>query len=89
MPYIENERRAALTEPRYNHPEAPGELNFLITKLVNEYIFYRGRAIQSTGLNYQLIAEITGVLDNVKSEFYRRKAVPYEDVKIKENGDVY
>jgi hypothetical protein len=26
---------------------------------------------------------------NVKQEFYRRVAMPYEDSKIAENGDVY
>jgi len=29
-----------------------------------------------------------GVLECVKQEFYRRRAVPYEEEKIEENGDI-
>jgi hypothetical protein len=32
---------------------------------------------------------MTGVIENVKTEFYRRVAVPYEDKKIADNGDVF
>jgi hypothetical protein len=31
---------------------------------------------------------ITGVVENVKQEFYRRVAVPYEEEKIVQNGDI-
>jgi hypothetical protein len=31
---------------------------------------------------------ITGVLENIKQEYYRRVAEPYEDKKIIENGDI-
>jgi hypothetical protein len=31
---------------------------------------------------------ITGVLENVKQEFYRRIATAYEEKKIIENGDI-
>ena len=30
-----------------------------------------------------------GVFKNIADEFYRRYAVPYEDEKIAEHGDVY
>lgn len=36
------------------------------------------------GLNQVLYA-----FDEVKADFYRRVAAPYEDEKIKQNGDVY
>jgi hypothetical protein len=36
------------------------------------------------GLNHVLNA-----IDEVKADFYRRVAAPYEDEKIKQNGDVY
>ena len=39
-------------------------------------------------VSYKNIAMITGVLENVKQEFYRRIASPYEDKKILENGDI-
>jgi hypothetical protein len=41
-----------------------------------------------TDISYSKIAIITGVLENVKQEFYRRAAAPYEDKKILQNGDV-
>jgi hypothetical protein len=39
-------------------------------------------------VSYPKIAVITGVLENIKQEFYRRVAVPYENQKINENGDI-
>jgi hypothetical protein len=39
-------------------------------------------------INYNKIAMITGVLENVKQEFYRRAASQYEDKKILTNGDI-
>ena len=38
--------------------------------------------------SYNKIAMITGVLENIKQEFYRRVAESYEDNKILENGDI-
>ena len=38
--------------------------------------------------SYTKIAMITGVLENIKQEFYRRVASPYEDIKIQQNGDI-
>jgi hypothetical protein len=39
-------------------------------------------------VSYNKIALITGVLENIKQEFYRRVASPYEDIKINQNGDI-
>lgn len=39
-------------------------------------------------VSYPKVAIITGVLENIKQEFYRRVASPYEDKKILENGDI-
>lgn len=38
--------------------------------------------------SYPKIAIITGVLENIKQEFYRRVATVYENKKISENGDI-
>jgi hypothetical protein len=38
--------------------------------------------------SYYKVAMITGVLENIKQEFYRRVAEQYEDKKIVENGDI-
>lgn len=40
------------------------------------------------GLSYATIAEVLAALKTTEQEFYRRKAAPYEDAKIVENGDV-
>ena len=88
MPYIKPETRAFL-EPALEHffdgviitTLSPGELNYILTRIV--------LACWGNGRNYGKITGITGVLKNVSDEFYRRVAVPYEDAKCKQNGDVY
>ncbi|HOK39385.1 MAG TPA: hypothetical protein PLC87_12045 [Bacteroidales bacterium] len=37
---------------------------------------------------FTTMSQIIGVLESVKQEFYRRVVAPYEEEKIKENGDV-
>lgn len=39
-------------------------------------------------VSYSKIALITGVLENIKQEYYRRVAENYENKKILENGDI-
>lgn len=80
MPYIKQERRKSLENVFW--PEGSGELNYLLTKTIQVYL-------KKQGTNYQTINDIVGALEGVKLEFYRRVAAPYEDEKIKENGDVY
>ncbi len=81
MPYIKEEDRAALLN-KERSPRVAGELNFLFTSLIVEYV-------EANGLNYQHINDIIGALDGAGAEFQRRIVVPYEDTKIEENGDVY
>jgi hypothetical protein len=45
--------------------------------------------LRKHGLSYHNINDILGALEGAKLEFYRRVAVPYENGKIQENGDVY
>ncbi len=80
MPYIAQDRRAEL-DPMV-HPETPGELNYCVTLVVVDYL-------KRKGLSYGTINDIVGALEGAKAEFYRRVAIPYEDRKIQENGDVY
>lgn len=82
MPYIKQANRDALTILSVNDAENAGELNFLLTSVIKQYIDYNG-------LNYQHINDVIGALEGAKIEFYRRIAGPYEDKKIEENGDVY
>ena len=62
-------------------PSTAGEMNYLFTELVYAYL-------DKQGLNYQKINDIVGALDGAKVEFQRKIVGPYEDLKIKENGDV-
>jgi hypothetical protein len=52
------------------------------------YVFSRILGGTMGEVSYPKIAIITGVLENIKQEFYRRAASPYEDKKIAENGDI-
>lgn len=52
------------------------------------YVFSRVCAGLIGSPSYPKIAIITGVLENIKQEFYRRVAIPYEEKKISENGDI-
>lgn len=87
MPYV-NEFDRVLVDRIINDEGGyitnPGNLNYIITKVINKYI-----KDNPGGLNYKVINDIVGVLECAKSEFYRRVAVPYEDNKIEVNGDVY
>lgn len=80
MPYIEQKDRLGVS---VMIPETPGELNYLLTRIVQDYIDERG------GVSYAIINEVVGVLECAKLELYRRVAAPYEDQKCDENGDVY
>lgn len=95
MPYIKKERRDEFhydfrapydfdghAEETPETPKNAGELNYLITLLCKGYLFEHG-------LSYANINSVMGALECAKLEFYRRIVVPYEDKKIKENGDVY
>lgn len=81
MPYIDPERRTGLWEGGYL-PQNVGELNYLISLTCKTYMI-------NEGLSYKSINDVIGVLECVKQEFYRRIAVPYEDKKIEQNGDIY
>lgn len=56
-----------------------GVLNYCITRIM---------ANVCKDISYSKIAIITGVLENIKQEFYRRLASAYEDKKIIQNGDI-
>lgn len=60
----------------------PGDLNYVITSALNEYVGVHK-------LSYHTINDCLGALEGAKLEFYRRVAASYEDKKLAENGDVY
>lgn len=81
MPYIEEAQRKVLDE-KPSLASKPGELNYVITKQCCDFL-------DRYGFDYAGINAVVGVLECAKQEFYRRLAVPYEEQKRKDNGDVY
>ena len=87
MPYIKKENRPEidkLAQPLIEHlkslpmEDQDGSLNYTVTKIIKniypQKYFHFNRAL--------------GVLSAISLELYRRVVGPYEDTKIKENGDV-
>jgi len=84
MPYIDEDNREELV---YREPQNAGELNFLLTCMVRDYVV--GNKENNYQANYQRYNDDMGALEGCKLELYRRAIAPYEDKKIQENGDVY
>jgi len=91
MPYIKTEQRekygnsiGILTSNLQNNGKdgipIVGDVNYVISKLLWN--------IFDCNPSYTLGNNLIGVLECVKQEMYRRKLAPYEDQKIKENGDI-
>ena len=96
MPYIKEEERreldlaieymikaikdnkTVLSNP-YDFANFLGRINYSFSRVIN--------GVMGT-ISYNKIAMVTGVLENIKQEFYRRIAANYEDKKILENGDI-
>jgi hypothetical protein len=80
MPYIAESHRQYLEDG--GSPKSVGELNYIISTAVAMWMI-------TNGLSYATINGAMGAMESAKQEFYRRVAVPYEDKKIAENGDIY
>lgn len=83
MPYIPQKDRPRLRPDVTSASAAEdcGELNYQITTLIRNYL--------GEHYSYSLFNDVIGVLECAKLELYRRMISPYEDLKRKENGDVY
>lgn len=81
MPYLTRAHRKMLPWCQSNLA-LPAELNYVFTETIAQYL-------QKNGASYAVYNEIIGALECCKLELYRRKIAPYEDIKIRENGDVY
>lgn len=57
-----------------------GAINYAVTKII--LTFFRP-------VTYFKIERVRGLLKGILSEYERREAIPYEDKKIEQNGDVY
>lgn len=94
MPYIKEEARQFLDNCIQSMIECLTQGNNLsdeeFLQIAGElnYSFSRVLAACMGDVSYKKIAISTGVLENIKQEFYRRVATPYEDIKIRENGDI-
>jgi hypothetical protein len=99
MPYIKEERRTSLYHCiddminciKHNIDAEGKELtNDQLLEICGDinYSFSRIAAGLMGKVSYPKIAIITGVLENIKQEFYRRVASQYEDSKIVSNGDI-
>lgn len=79
MPYVPQYDRKEL---QVRSPKTPGELNYVITTIILDYI-------EDHTKNYETLNSVVGALECAKLELYRRLIAPYEDSKIEQNGDVY
>jgi len=87
LPYIKSEKRKKYEKiiqeligilKSLPPEEVDGDLNYVVTRMLKEIY----------PLRYYHINKAVGVLECIKLEFYRRVAAPYEDIKIKDSGDV-
>ena len=95
MPYIKEKERhdldvciESMIKCLQLHEENMSNDEFCIILGDINYCFSRILGGLMGNVSYSKIAMITGVLENIKQEFYRRVAAPYEDKKIVENGDI-
>lgn len=89
MPYITKDKRKEMETSLFPLLEyvkttdklVAGDLNYLYS-MISKVFFERKKS-------YQTANDIVGALEGAKVEFERRILAPYEDTKIKENGDMY
>ena len=89
MPYIKQEDRDKYEKPLEETIDLlkasgfhPGHLNYVISYLVNA-------CLAEEGMSYSNANKWIGALECAKLEITRKKIVPYEDKKCKENGEVF
>lgn len=84
MPYIEPKVRREMQDAINDLAmfiESKGDLNYAICELV-------GKVILEDTLSYTKISERIDAVYDAHNELRRRLLEPYENTKIKENGDV-
>jgi hypothetical protein len=87
MPYIVPENRdefdkliQPLAQLLWHRGVQTGELNYVVTQLL--------WSLWEENPNYTFGSKLQAGVNDAVVEFYRRKMVPYEETKIKENGDI-
>jgi hypothetical protein len=84
MPYVKQIYRDAFDpdlEKLCLHIQSTGDLTYCIFKLMK-------MLTEKSGKTFGNMSSILSEVECAKLEFYRRILAPYEDIKIKENGDV-
>jgi hypothetical protein len=88
MPYISRKDRPQYQEiltslaelvPQ-DRMQRPGHINYIVSLLLEK--------VYGKELRYADHNEVVGVLNCIALEFYRQKTAPYEELKIKEEGDL-
>lgn len=80
-PYIPDDERNRVQAEGIGAGSAPGHLAYAMTLMCKAYL--------GKGPRFNEYAAVLGVLEAVKLELYRRMVAPFEDEKIKSNGDVF
>lgn len=84
MPYIKLDKRNEL-DPHIaalaRSVATEGELNYCLYKL-------SCLLIEKMGESYDNYSMCSSAMEHAKLEWYRRRVAPYEDKKIRENGDI-
>lgn len=90
MPYITPDDRERLNYQhlRWVMPHTPGELNYVFSRIIANYMM-AAQAKNAGMKSYSHINDVLGALEGAKQEFYRVVAAPYEDEKMRANGEVY
>ena len=80
MPYIAKDRRTSI-DVMGETPATKGELTYSFYVLALRYLKFKGKSFDTLG-------DVVAALEQAKDEFQRRLIHPYENEKIKTNGDV-
>lgn len=81
MPYLADKTRRLWLQSG-GLPDDGAELNYLVSYLADKFV-------QTHGLSYHTLEEIVGALESAKAEFQRRIVGPYEEIKLRDSGEVY
>lgn len=83
MPYLrEQQARDDMDAGNLRPPANGAELNYSICRLIDQFLIAKGRT-------YATLAEVDAALSLSQFEFRRRIVAPYENIKKRENGDVF
>jgi len=93
MPYIKKEDRAELNQhidslvdmiKDLSNNKLAGTLNYIISRLTWKLCGFN----KSGKFSYSRLNTVAGAMELAKLEFQRRLVSPYEDLKIRINGDI-